>query len=233
MTVSPEMEKQLERVGKAYDLTLVRYRAGFDPTTELPAEIRDNPAFEDFVEESREHCNSGNPDIRAYLNPQQGTSFLDLGCSANLANYDPGDWPSEYYGVDISAALVGAMTAYARNEGTILGGLWTGDISNLPFEDGFFYIAACIGVLEYCTLDYIETSLRELRRVLKTGARAVLDIPNREHRHYPIMAAVEESLGRPIMEYSPAEFEGILSPLFEVDKVSDKYVMLKYFVRSV
>ncbi len=222
----------MERVAKAYDLALVQYRAGADPMSEIPADIRNNPDFAAFLEENREHCNSGNPDIRAYLDPQPGMRFLDLGCSANLANYRLGEWPSEYYGIDISAALIGAMQVFVRKEDLAIGGLVTGDISDIPCNDGFFDIAACIGVLEYCTLDYIEEALQELHRVLKPGGRIVLDIPNHRHEHYRLMIATEEALGRPLMEYSREEFEEVLTPLFVADDILDKYVMIKYFVRS-
>jgi SAM-dependent methyltransferase len=159
--------------------------------------------------------------------------FLDVGCAASLANYRLDKWPSTYYGVDISSALVEAMRGFAAQHQISIGGLHIAELADLPFDNDFFNIASTIGVLEYCTVEYVEQALPELNRVLKSQARVVLDIPNLEHPHADMMFRLEEYLGRPGIPHLRSSFEKALSPLFSVERVDDSHVMRKYFCRAV
>ena len=163
------MDDQLEKIRRAYDLTVEQFRKGIDPMESVPDDIRNTDFFRSM--DSISNINSAAADIREYLAPEKGMKFLDAGCSANLANYNLGEWPSTYYGVDISPALIAAMKSYTEANNIPVGGLYVADISSLPFKDNFYDIAAVIGVLEYCTLEYIAQALHELHRVLKPGAK--------------------------------------------------------------
>ena len=225
------MDDQLEKIRRAYDLTVEQFRKRINPTDSVPDDIRNT----DFCQsmESISNINSAATDIREYLSPETGMKFLDAGCSANLANYNLGEWPSLYYGVDISPALIDAMKSYVEVNNIRIGGLYVSDISSLPFENRFFDIAAIIGILEYCTLEYISQALQELRRVLKPGAKAVLDIPNSDHPHAADMQRLETYLKRPIFLHSRSDFEKLVIPLFRINNADDSRVMIKYFVHSV
>ncbi len=74
-------------------------------------------------------------------------------------------------------------------------------------------------------------ALEELHRVLKTGARCVLDIPNLAHPHLDMMLSLEESLGRRQYTYDQAMFEDSLAQLFIIDRIDNVQVMVKYFCR--
>lgn len=224
------MDEQLDRVRRAYDLTVEQYRNSINPLDSVPEAIKNTDFYKSLASET--DLNSGSPDIRDYLSPESGMRFLDVGCSANLANYHLGDWPSTYYGVDISPALIDAMKEYAGLREIQIGGLYAADISLVPFENDYFDITAAIGVLEYCTLEYIQLAIREIHRVLKPGAKAVIDIPNSNHPHAADMQKLEEYLERPIFLHPRDEFENILKPLFRIEKTDDSKVMIKYFVRS-
>jgi len=224
------MDEQLDRVRKAYDLTVEQFRAGIDPYQNVPEEIRNTEFYRSIG--SVENLNSSAGDIKEFLNPQQGMKFLDAGCSANLLNYHLADWPSTYYGVDISPALIRAMKSYAEISRIRIGGLYEAGITDLPFQDDFFDIAAVIGVLEYCTLEYISISLEELHRVHKPDSRIVLDIPNSAHPWSEDMQKLEEFLQRPIFLHSRSDFENLLRPLFRIERTDDSKVMIKYYVRS-
>jgi ubiquinone/menaquinone biosynthesis C-methylase UbiE len=225
------MEEQLDRVRRAYDLTVEQYRKGINPYISVPEDIRNTDFFQSLYRE--DNLNSASSDIRKYLSPETGMKFLDAGCSANLANYNLGEWPSVYYGVDISPALIKAMKEYAAAGNIPVGGLYVADISAMPFNDDFFDIAAVIGVLEYCTLEYISLSLRELHRVMKPESRVVLDIPNTGHPYASDMQRLEEYLQRPIFLHPRPEFEKLLTSVFSIDIIDDSKVMLRYFIRTV
>lgn len=227
-----EVDKQLERISQAYDETIDQHNRGVDPLSAVPRDFKNSTVFLAFVEECK-NCNMGNPEIREYLAPRTGMNFLDAGCGAGLLNYRLLDWPSLYHGVDLSPKLIEAMRGFVKREGIKIGGLWLSDLSSLAFPDGFFEIAACIGVLEYYGLPYISPALAELNRVLKPGARLVLDIPNHEHPHYAIMIKLEEYLKRPHVSFPRPEFEKIAGKYFEPEKINDTQVMIKYYLKAL
>ncbi len=225
------MDDQLEKIRRAFDLTVEQFGKGIDPLDSVPDDIRNTDFFKSL--NTIPDMNSAAADIREYLSPEKGMKFLDAGCSANLANYNLSDWPSTYYGVDISSALIGAMKRYADKNNIIVGGLYIEDVSNMPFENSFFDIAAAIGVFEYCTMEYITLALLELHRVLKPGANAVIDIPNSDHPHAADMQRLETYLERPNFLHPRPDFEKLLNSLFKIEKMDDSKVMIKYFIRSL
>jgi SAM-dependent methyltransferase len=226
------LDKHLEQIRRAYDLTVEQHRQGVDPHQDIPWEIK-NTDFYKSLSVNKGSLGSGAPDIKKFLAPAPGMKFLDAGCSANLFNYRLDRWPSVYYGVDISPKLVNAMSDFVNSQHLSIGGLYVAEITEMPFDDDFFDIAAVIGVVEYLKMEYIEKALLELNRVLKPGSRVVLDIPNESHPHVKDMAALEKHLGRPNYIHSRESFERVLTPLFNVEKMDDSSVMRKYFLRTL
>jgi SAM-dependent methyltransferase len=223
----------LDRIRQAYDLTVEQYRQGLDPLARVPERFKNSPEFRVFRAESLGLSSSNAPENKAYLDPQPGMHFLDAGCSANLFRYRFDRWPSLYYGIDISPALIEAMRGFAKRHQLVIGGLHVAELADLPFDDDFFDMADVIGVLEYCNLEYIEQALLELNRVLKLGARMVLDIPNLAHPRVETMFQLEQYLNRPNIPTERAAFEERLNPLFSIDRIDDTQVMLKYFVQAI
>lgn len=226
------MDQPLDRIRQAYDLTVEQYRGGIDPLAEVSEAFRNSYEFKALMDRNQS-CSSGAPENRAYLDPKPGMHFLDVGCCANLHNHRLDQWPATYYGVDISPALIEAMERFVARRQISIGGLHVAEITELPFDDDFFDIADVIGVLEYCTLEYIQSALFELNRVLKPGAKVVLDIPNLEHPLVQTMFQLEQYLGRPNIPHPRDPFEEILKPLFSIERADGSNVMLKYFVRAI
>ncbi len=224
---------QVEKIRKAYDLTVEHVLGGTDTLKEVPEDFKNRPAFKAFMEGAGPSATGSNaPENKDYLRPEKGMRFLDAGCGANLAAYEFYKWPSLFYGVDISPALIRAMNEFVRRRRLRVGGLHVAEIVDMPFEDDTFDIAMLIGVLEYYSLEYARRALGEIHRVLKPSARLVLDIANLAHPHIGMMFDLEAILKRPHIPKSREAFEKILNPLFAPDKVDDSRVMLKYFVRN-
>jgi len=219
----------LNRVAAAYDRTVGEYHQGIDPLDSLPDELRRSDAVAALLEDAA-CCNSGAPAVREFLDPQPGMRFLDVGCAASLVNYDLASWPSIYYGVDVSAALIEAMQSFVAERRISIGGLEVADLAHLPFTDQFFDLAAVIGVLEYCPFDYLTAGLVDLNRVLKPGARVVLDTPNPASAHLDSMLQLEQQLGRAEIVHSRSRIEKLLAQLFTIAAVDDSHVMLQYFL---
>ncbi len=228
------LKKQLDRIRKAYDLAAEQYKKRIDPIDSVPEEFRNSQDFKVFMKETGPSLTgSSAPDIKEYLNPKTNMRFLDVGCCGNLATYRLDKWPSTYYGVDISTALVRAMKDFVARKRVTIGGLWVADLSDLPFDDDFFDIAAVIGVLEYYPIEYVKRAFSELHRVLKSQARVVLDIPNKEHKYIYVMVRLESYLGRPSIIHERSAFEKILKKQFFIERRDDSRVMLKYFIKTI
>jgi methionine biosynthesis protein MetW len=102
------------------------------------------------------------------------TTVLDVGCGDG-SHY--GRWLAsiahEYHGLDISDAAVASARQYNINA-------QRHDLqSPFPFSDEVFDTVLCIGVLEH--LFAPAYALREMRRVIKSGGRIILSVPNIAH----------------------------------------------------
>ena len=125
------------------------------------------------------------------------------------------------------------MKDFAQKENLKIGGLLVAEMAQIPFKSSFFDIASAIGVFEYYGEKYIRRSLKELNRVLKQKARAVVDIPNIKHRLIETMFSIEKHLGRPNMPMKRTSFEKALTGLFSIEKTDTKRVMIKYFLKRI
>ncbi len=222
-------EEVLKRVSDSYDRTLEAGMRGVNLYDHLPDAITTHPAYVHL--KGGGDCSSGNPRIREFLDPKPEHKFLDLGCCVNIINYRLHEWPSGYHGVDVSPETIECLNRYVKERRIDVGALCRGPADRLPFEDGFFRIAACVGVLEYHDLDYASRVIRETARVLGPGGRFYVDIPNAGHPAFEAMCLVEDHMGRPILLRRPrTDFERILEGFFTVTRRDFSRVMGAYFL---
>jgi SAM-dependent methyltransferase len=215
------------RVAESYDRTIREGLKGVDLYRELPERITSHPSFGPFS--ASEGNGSGNPAIKDYLAPMPGERFLDMGCCANILSYRLDEWPSEYHGVDVSGETIALLERVVKKDGRKAGGLYRAPVHAMPFLNGMFQLAACVGVLEYFPAGYAAEVLREVHRVLASGGRFYVDIPNTGHPGLEAMCMVEEHMGRPIMLRIPsADFAGMLKGLFRVMRTDFSRVMAGY-----
>ncbi len=226
------MKKQIEKIRAAYNLTVYQYKNSINPLREVPDKFRNSKELADLLRHCDGNTNSKAKAIKAYLEPKKKMKYLDAGCSANLVNYRLYEWPSIYYGIDISDALVNAMRGFSENNKLSIGELKIAEICSIPFPSDFFDIASLIGVLEYCTFEYARDSMFEFYRVLKPQSRFILDIPNKSHKLYPVMEKLEKLLKRPMKRFERNTFEEMLNIFFTIVDIDDSRVMIKYFLKS-
>jgi len=221
-------DKQLRVIKKAYNKTVDNYKKGIKDIDVLPEIFINSLEFRNFQKKNY-NCNSGQSDIKRFLAPKKGMKFLDIGSCANLINYKLYNWPSTYVGVDISEKLIKAMKAFVSKNNIKIGGLYVADVSEMPFDDNVFDIAACIGVLEYFDFGYITRALRGLYRVLKSTGKLVLDMPNLAHPDTETMIKLESYLGRVRGDIPKRDqFEKVLKKLFLIKNIKDDSLMIKY-----
>ena len=107
----------------------------------------------------------------AYLLPylRPGLRLLDFGCgpgtiSVGLAKAVA---PGELHGVDMESSQIDLAKAVAEAGGQHNASFHVADITDMPFDDGYFDVAHCHNVLMH--IPDTRAALAEVRRVLKPG----------------------------------------------------------------
>ena len=110
-------------------------------------------------------------DNAAYLLPylRPGLRILDFGCgpgtiSVGLAKAVA---PGELHGLDMEKSQTDLAGAVAASQGLGNAIFHVGDVTDMPFEDGFFDVAHCHNVLMH--IPDTAAVLEEVKRVLKPG----------------------------------------------------------------
>ena len=100
---------------------------------------------------------------------KSGQRLLDFGCgpgtiSMGLAKAVE---PGEFHGVDMEESQIAIARSAAKGGGHDNATFHVGDVTKLPFEDGYFDVAFCHTVLTH--VPDTAAVLREAKRVLKPG----------------------------------------------------------------
>jgi len=109
----------------------------------------------------------------------KGLKILEAGSGAGRFTEVLLNYGAQVYSFDISDAV---EANYRNNMPHQNLTLFQGDIMDIHFQDGFFDISLCLGVLQH-TPDSVE-SIRELTRVLKKGGKLVIDHYKFHPGHY-------------------------------------------------
>lgn len=98
-----------------------------------------------------------------------GQRLLDFGCGPGTISVGLAEavQPGVLHGLDMEASQIEIARAAALAGGHANMEMRTGDVTEMPFEDGFFDVAHCNAVLMHVP-DTLAT-LAEVRRVLKPG----------------------------------------------------------------
>ncbi len=227
------MKEHLKAVAESYDRAIDLGRKGIDLYKNLPPEITNIPNYPLYVKMQSDDdlSDSGRREIFDYLSPGTGMKFIDFGCCLNLMFRGYRQWQSVYYGVDISCKTIELLLEYTARNRIPVGGLYCGSMHETPFDSDFFDIGACIGSLEYFESGFVEQVIRELHRILKPKARAVIDIPDVGSPEFEITGRIEAYLGRADrFDLSVEGFEALLEPCFEVAAKEKVGPMIQYFI---
>lgn len=225
--------ENLKQIAASYDRAIELGRKGIYQYTDFPDDIKNDPDFPLFrkMQEEESLSDSCDDSIFRYLAPEAGQRFVDLGCCLNLMSRGYKDWPSTYYGVDISSETIKLLKEFSEKEGIKVGSLDCCSMHKTPYENDFFDIGANIGSLEYFQLDFITQCLAEAHRILKPSARYVLDIPDVGSPEANICAKIEAYYGRPDnFDLSISEFDELVQKYFHIEKKLKAGPMLQYYL---
>ncbi|MCH4886239.1 class I SAM-dependent methyltransferase [Acidaminobacter sp. JC074] len=226
------MKDHLKSVAQSYDKAIELGKKGINLYKDLPDFITNHPDYQTYlILQNEVGQDSQRNEIKDFLNPDNNMKLVDLGCCLNLMFNGYDEWTSSYYGLDISKETIQLLDNYVKSKNLNIGGLHCGSIHETPYEDEYFDMATCIGVLEYFEKDFVITSLKEAHRILKPGGKLVLDIPNLENDVFEINKLIESHLGRPDkFDLSRDDFETIIEAYFEIINTEDVVGMIQYFL---
>ena len=236
MSRNVKMESQLERIAKSYDREIYNGKNGIDPFSydNPPEHLKNDPSYPLFKKIREEvGASSERQEIKDYLLPSANMNFVDLGCCLNFMFKGLDKWPCKYFGVDISSRTIELLEEYSKANGLTKGSFYCNSIHDTSFNDDYFDIAACIGVLEYFEKDFVKEAIEEVSRILKLNGKFVLDIPDMGSKEFDIASKFEEYLGRPDMfNMTSQEFEKMISIFFNIDNKQKVGPMVFYYLRK-
>lgn len=126
----------------------------------------------------------------------EGKKILDIGCGVgsvtiDMAKRNPN---SKVYGIEVLDSLTKQCQMNAKVLNAPNAEFMTGDIYDLPFEDGTIDAVTCFFMLHH--LNDIPGAIQEVKRVLSKGGKVIAVDPKRHH-HGP---EVSESEWRKMFE---------------------------------
>jgi SAM-dependent methyltransferase len=225
------INEHLKKVAYSYDTTSDLWMRRIDEYIYLPTDLWKHSNFSTLFSDK---WTSGTNDIQRFLKPKPDQKFLDLGCFHNLYRYSIHEWPSRYFGVDISRKSIFFLKKTVKKRRIKIGGLIVASIENLPFNDNYFEIAACLNVFEYYPISYVKQAVKEIHRVMKNKGKIVLDILNIDHPAYDLAIKIENFFNRPnLFKSSRKDFEKLLDKKFIIHKKNDKEIMVRYYLEKI
>jgi SAM-dependent methyltransferase len=168
---------------------------------------------QDYVT-SAVHSAGGDLDqIEAELRGRNAARVLDLGCGGGHVSYRAAPYVAEVIACDVTASMLDAVAATATERGLSNITVRQPQVAeSLPFPDAAFDVVLCRFTAHHW--QDMEAGLREARRVLKPGCRAVfIDSVSHADRVLDTYLQAVELLrdASHVRNYSVAEWAGALS----------------------
>ena len=108
-----------------------------------------------------------------FKNFTRSSKILDLGCGGGRHVKFLAENGFETYGCDYSENGI-KITNELLKENNLKADLKVASVDKLPYDDNFFDGLICFGVLYYNDKDTIEKSAKEIYRILKNDAKALI-----------------------------------------------------------
>lgn len=128
--------------------------------------------------------------------PQKNQRCLDIGCGVSFLIYPWRDWGAFFSGQEISTVARDLLIARGPQlNSKLFKGVELGGAHQLHYEANQFDLAIATGVSCYYSIEYWDTVLSEVKRVLKPGGVFVFDVLNPETPLAENWAILETYLG--------------------------------------
>lgn len=193
--------EQIRQVALRYD------REFSGKTVELPPEVEAMPVFREWA--------SGRLGQRIassfweLAKPKRRQKCLDIGCGISFLVYPWREWDASFYGHEVSAIAQRGLTSRGPQlNSKLFKGCRLAPAHRLDYDENFFDLVISTGVSCYYPLDYWETVLAQVRRVLKPDGLFLFDVINPELPLAENWAILETYLGaevnlEPVSAWTP------------------------------
>ncbi len=173
---------------------------------ELPAEVEAMPIFREWVAGTLA-AKVASP-FWEIARPQKNQHCLDIGCGVGFLVYPWRDWEALFYGQEISTVARDALNARGPQlNSKLFKGVELGSAHQLKYADSKFNLVIATGWSCYYSLDYWNTVMAEVKRVLKPGGLFVFDVLNPEQPLAEDWAVLETYLGAEVFLEPLSEWE--------------------------
>jgi SAM-dependent methyltransferase/uncharacterized protein YbaR (Trm112 family) len=174
------------------------------------------------------------PDLR--IPPSEGDTFLEIGCSWGRWTIAAARKGYRVVGIDPSLKGVLAARRVSHQLG-VEGHFLVADGRFLPFPDGFFSQVFSYSVLQHLSKENVQIVLAEIRRVLKAGGEALVQLPNvfgLRCLYHEIRRGFRETRDFEVRYWTVPELKATFSRLIGPAKISvDGYFSLNAQVSDV
>lgn len=155
-------------------------------------------------------------DLIATADLQPGERVLDIACGTGVVTRLAAERvgaAGSVTGLDIHPGMLAVARSATPPDLSIT---WQeGDAESLPFPDGAFDVALCQMGLQFVSGKL--TALREMRRVLKTGGRVLVNVPGPKP---PLFAILTDALSRHLSPQAAAFGDRVFS-MHDVDELKE------------
>ncbi|MGB3612481.1 MAG: class I SAM-dependent methyltransferase [Elainellaceae cyanobacterium] len=195
-----ETASSITAVARRYD------RAYRGEAFDLPEEVEAMPIFHDWSS-GRLAERTTSPFWELAL-PRKNQRCLDIGCGVSFLIYPWCEWNAFFYGQEISAVAQQILnTRSPQLNSKLFKGVVQAPAHRLDYEPDQFDLAIATGVSCYYSIDYWETVLNAVKRVLKPGGVFVFDVANAEQELAENWAILETYLGAEVLLEPAAAWE--------------------------
>jgi ubiquinone/menaquinone biosynthesis C-methylase UbiE len=116
--------------------------------------------------------------FKSLVKVKSGELVLDVATGTGIFLIEMAKDGATCCGIDLSPKMLQKLKNKTKRQGLEdrIKGILIGVADKLPFQDNLFDWVTCIGMLEYYPIEYAETVLNEIKRVLKQGKNCFIDI---------------------------------------------------------
>ena len=202
-SLSQSNSLQAQREAQVADRFNQQYRG---EAFELPAEVEAMPIFREWIAGTLA-AKVASP-FWEIARPQKNQHCLDIGCGVGFLVYPWRDWEALFYGQEISTVARDALNARGPQlNSKLFKGVELGSAHQLKYADTKFDLVIATGWSCYYSLDYWNTVMTEVKRVLKPSGLFVFDVLNPEQPLAEDWAVLETYLGAEVFLEPLAEWE--------------------------
>lgn len=150
--------------------------------------------------------------------------ILDLGCGNGNYAIFLAELGYTVYGIDISSEAVEIAKAWFNKKG-LKADLKVGDVGRLPYEDGFFDVVVCDGVLDHVLFSKAKNAMSEIKRVCAKGAYVFLSLRSTEDSEFGRGRKVDHNS----FELEEGYEKGLMQHYFDIEEAKELFEGFKVF----